>query len=73
MPKISIIVLTYNNLELSKTCIKSILDNTAYPDYELIIVDNLSEGDTLDYLKEVEKWEDKRIKVIYNKENKGFV
>lgn len=72
MPKISIIVLTYNNLELSKTCIKSILDNTAYPDYELIIVDNLSEGDTLDYLKEVEKWEDKRIKVIYNKENKGF-
>ena len=30
IPKVSIIVLTYNNLELNKACIRSILDNTAY-------------------------------------------
>lgn len=50
-PKISIIVLTYDNLDLTKGCLESIIKNTAHPNYELIIVDNGSKNDTVDYLK----------------------
>lgn len=71
VPKVSIIVLTYNNLKINKICIQSILHNTAYPNYELIIVDNLSTDGTREYLKEIEN-SDERLRVIFNNENKGF-
>lgn len=72
IPKISIIMLTYNNLELNKACIKSILDYTAYPNYELIIVDNQSSDGTVEYLREIESRKDSRIRIIFNTENSGF-
>lgn len=71
-PKISIIIVTYNNLELNQGCINSVLENTAYPNYELIIVDNASSDGTIGYLKELEKRKDPRIKVILNDDNLGF-
>lgn len=71
-PKVSIIVLTYNNLELNKVCIESILKKTAYPNYELIILDNLSTDGTVEYLKELEQLKDSRIKIIFNDKNSGF-
>lgn len=71
VPKVSIIVLTYNNLKINKICIQSILQNTAYPNYELIIVDNLSTDGTREYLNEIEH-SDEKLKVIFNDENKGF-
>ena len=72
IPKVSIIVLTYNNLELNRKCIDSILSKTAYPNFELIILDNLSTDGTVEYLHELEKKADPRIKVIYNDNNSGF-
>lgn len=71
VPKVSIIVLTYNNLEINKICINSILHNTAYANYELIVVDNRSTDGTTDYLRTLER-DDARVKLILNKENKGF-
>lgn len=71
VPKVSIIVLTYNNLEINKLCIESIRRKTAYPNYELIIVDNCSVDGTRDYLKSL-IGQDEKIKVILNEENKGF-
>lgn len=68
-PKVSIVVLTYNNLEYNKLCINSILERTAYPNYELIIVDNMSNDDTPEYLKSLNH---PKIKVILNHENLGF-
>lgn len=68
-PKVSIIVLTYNNLGYNKLCVESILNRTAYPNYELIIVDNLSTDGTRDYLKSLNH---PKIKVILNDENLGF-
>ena len=72
VPKVSIIVLTYNNLELNKACINSILLKTAYPNYELIILDNHSTDGTVEYLHELEKTSDSRVKIIFNEKNSGF-
>lgn len=71
VPKISIIVLTFNNLKINKLCINSILEKTAYPNYELIIVDNNSADGTREYLLELSKIES-NVKVILNKDNIGF-
>ena len=66
--KTSIIVLTFNGLELNKKCIDSVLKYTD-TDFELIIVDNASEDGTSEYLKTLK---DPRVKVFLNKENVGF-
>lgn len=71
VPKVSIIVLTYNNLRINKLCIDCIIHNTAYPNYELIVVDNLSTDGTREYLRELEQ-NGFGIKVILNDSNKGF-
>lgn len=71
LPKFSIVVLTYNQLAYTKACLESILRWTAYPNYELIVVDNDSQDGTADYLREFEK-RDSRIKVILNGKNLGF-
>jgi len=66
--KTSIVILTFNGLELNKKCIDSILENTE-GDFELIIVDNASSDGTVDYLGSLT---DKRVNVILNKKNAGF-
>ena len=71
-PKVSIVVLTYNNLELNKYCIRSILEKTAYSNYELIVLDNCSTDGTVEYLKELKRAEDPRVKIIINEKNSGF-
>jgi GT2 family glycosyltransferase len=69
--KISIIIPIYNAYEDVKDCINSILKNTKLP-YELILIDDSSSdkriGTLLDELENLP-----HIKVIKNKENKGFV
>lgn len=72
VPKVSIIVLTYNNLALNKQCIQSILNKTAYPRYELIIVDNLSTDGTREYLQTLKEKAIPNTKIILNDDNKGF-
>ncbi|CCN70287.1 glycosyltransferase [Vibrio nigripulchritudo] len=70
-PSVSIIVLTYNNLNLTKDCLKSIEENTKYENYEVIIVDNLSTDGTRDYLTENYIGKEKYT-IILNDENLGF-
>ncbi len=70
-PKISIIVLTYNNLEINKICMKSILEKTAYPNYELIVVDNCSSDGTREYLSELAE-RIPGVEIILNEKNLGF-
>lgn len=71
-PKASIVVLTYNNLALNKLCIDSILTKTAYPNYELIIVDNVSTDGTDEYLQQLQKRALPQVKIIFNEQNIGF-
>mgnify|MGYP002515285135 FL=1 len=72
IPLVSIIVLTYNNLAMNKQCIGSILQKTAYANYELIVVDNHSTDGTVDYLKELDAKKIPNVTVILNEENLGF-
>lgn len=70
-PKISIVVVTYNNLDLTKKCLFSIDKNSDFKNLEIIVVDNASADETPDYLKEWEKSGENRT-VILNEENRGF-
>lgn len=63
----SIVILTYNNLDYTKTCINSIKSFNDMDSYEIIVVDNNSTDGTIKWLKEQED-----LKVIFNKENLGF-
>ena len=66
--KTSIIILSYNNLEYTKSCIESIYKYTEKDSYEIIVIDNNSIDGSRDWLLEQDK-----IKVIFNNFNVGFV
>ncbi|PYS67058.1 MAG: glycosyl transferase family 1, partial [Acidobacteria bacterium] len=70
-PKASIIVVTYNNLELNRLCLESIYARTEWPNFEVIVVDNHSTDGTPEYLKEVEK-NFTNLRVTLNESNLGF-
>jgi GT2 family glycosyltransferase len=51
-PKVSIIIPTKNNCKLIKNCVESIIEQSTYPNFELIIVDTGStDSKTLDFYK----------------------
>jgi len=69
---VSIIIISYNGLEeTTAPCLQSIFEQTDYPDYEVIVVDNASKDGTQDYLKKLAAKEP-RLKYILNTENRGF-
>ncbi|MBN2169056.1 MAG: glycosyltransferase [Actinobacteria bacterium] len=65
---VSIIVLSWNGLEVTRDCVSSLLEVTSHPDFEVIVVDNGSTDGTLEYLRELPG-----INLIENGENLGFV
>jgi len=71
LPKVSIIILNYNEPELTVRCLESVL-KIEYPDFEIILVDNGS--DNISYLKShIEEFKtDKKIELIENKNNLGY-
>jgi GT2 family glycosyltransferase/glycosyltransferase involved in cell wall biosynthesis len=71
LPRISVIVLTYNNLDLTKDCLDSLVRWSDYPNLELIIVDNASSDGSPDYLRQFES-QHPQVKVLLNSENLGF-
>ena len=62
----SIIILSYNQVHYTKQCLDSIRSFTDHP-YEIIVVDNASDEETVTYLEE-----QKDIILIKNSINKGF-
>src|ERR1019366_1298080 len=67
-PLFSIVIPTYNHAHLINKCIDSILAQT-FTDFEIIVVNNFSEDDTIE---RVEAYKDKRIKLI-NFHNNGII
>ena len=65
--KLSIITLTFNQIEYTKKYIKSLYEYTS--DFELILVDNGSTDGTVEYIKSLPY---DNIKTIFNAENLGF-
>ena len=70
-PTASIVVLTYNNLTLTRQCLESIFDKTNAPDFELIVVDNASTDGTPQFLRQVADVHS-NVRQILNVENTGF-
>ncbi|HVE66927.1 MAG TPA: glycosyltransferase, partial [Thermoanaerobaculia bacterium] len=70
-PGVSIVVVTYNNLEMTQRCVESLYAWTEWPNFEVIVVDNASSDGTPDYLREAEKTRP-RFEAILNAENTGF-
>jgi GT2 family glycosyltransferase len=69
--QVSVIVVTYNNLELTKACLQSLELHTMYPTLEIIVVDNASSDGTQAYLKQWASKADGR-RIILNDDNRGF-
>ncbi|NUT88936.1 glycosyltransferase [Pseudomonas corrugata] len=70
-PKVSVVVLTYNNLALTQACLDSLLTHSHYPNLEIIVVDNHSSDETPGFLTEWADGHPDRI-VILNPDNRGF-
>jgi len=62
-PLVSINLLTYNGRQYIEDCLNSVLKQT-YPNIEILIIDNASTDETIDYLK--------KFQVILNQRNVGF-
>ena len=69
VPKVSVVVLSWNNVDKTIDCIDSLLQ-TNYKNYEILIVDNGSELDTINILKE-KYFSKNSIKFIFNSSNLG--
>lgn len=67
MPKVSVVIPTYNRANLVRRGIKSVLDQT-YQHFELIVVDDASTDNTE---KIVKNFNDKRVRYICHTVNRG--
>lgn len=66
-PKVSIIIVNYNQKQMTLDCLKS-LKSITYTNYEIILVDNNShDGSAEAVIKQYPK-----VKILKNSENKGF-
>ena len=70
-PLVSIIILTYNQIDFTMKCLDSVFNNTTYPNFEVILVDNCSVDGTREYLMNVES-QYNNVKLILNDKNYGF-
>ncbi len=70
IPIVSIMMVTYNRLELTKQTVENIYKTVNFP-FEFIIIDNASTDGTIEYLNELNINKD-NVYIKYNKENKGI-
>lgn len=68
--KVSISVVVFKRLDLTRECLESIRQHTE--DYELIVTDNASDDGTASYLQAV-AMTNANIRLVKNQENKGFI
>ena len=66
---VSIVVPVYNAEKFLKDTIQTVLEQT-YPNWELLLVDDCSNDNSVDIIKEYVK-DDKRIRLLKNEKNSG--
>ena len=67
-PKVSIILITYNQFEYTKNCIESIYKYSGNVSFEIIVVDNASHDNTVQQIMKYYP----EIRLIRNLKNEGF-
>ncbi len=67
-PLVSIIIPVYGAFEYTYRCLKSILSVPSKSSYEIVVVDDCSPDDTLEWLKNISG-----IRVLKNERNSGFI
>jgi GT2 family glycosyltransferase len=65
---LSIVIVSYNTSELTINCLKSIYSETKRIDFEIIVVDNNSDDDTVSKIKTLYPL----VKIVENIDNRGF-
>ena len=70
-PLVSVVVVTWNNAELSRRCVESVLEDSGWGNLEVIVVDNASSDSTPDWLGNLQE-ERPEIRMQRNRENLGF-
>jgi GT2 family glycosyltransferase len=70
-PKVTIIVVTYFNRELTRLCLDAVFRTTLHPNIEVIVVDNASTDGTPELLEEYAR-QHGNLRVILNRTNLGF-
>jgi GT2 family glycosyltransferase/glycosyltransferase involved in cell wall biosynthesis len=68
-PKVSIVIVSYNNHELTRLCIDSVLRSSMHPNLEVLVVDN---GSTDGSAEMLDAMRDERVRMLLNRENVGF-
>ncbi|HET9794205.1 MAG TPA: glycosyltransferase [Thermoanaerobaculia bacterium] len=70
-PKVSIVVVTFNNRALTARCLDSLFSVNEWPNFEVIVVDNASSDGTLDDLREM-AGRRPSMRLLENPTNAGF-
>jgi polysaccharide pyruvyl transferase CsaB len=71
-PRASVVVVSYFNLDFTRRCLESVLRNSVYPSFEVIVVDNASTDGTPEYLREMAARHPDTIRIVLNDRNLGF-
>jgi len=70
-PAASVVVVSHDNVALTRLCVESVLANTARPPFELIVVDNASRDGSRAYLRTLaRRFPD--VALVLNDVNRGF-
>jgi GT2 family glycosyltransferase/SAM-dependent methyltransferase len=70
-PKVSVVVVTWNNREWNARCLASLREKSEWPNIEVIVVDNASTDGSPELLRE-EAARDPRVRLVLNDRNAGF-
>ena len=65
---VSVIIVNYNTLKMTKDCIDSVIEKTTDVEYEIILVDNASTDGSKEFFKNY-----RGITYIYNEKNSLFL
>jgi len=75
-PELSIIIVNWNGGNLLRRCVETIINSEPATTYEIVIVDNDSEDDSLDQLRASETiatlFAREQLRIVNNSENRGF-
>ncbi len=70
-PRVSVVIVTFNNLELSRQCLESLFEGTSWPNLEVFVIDNASTDGTKEWLRSLAETY-RGLTVILNSDNRGF-